>query len=88
MSGTGTQAPVTSGNFPALLSLKDTCRELGNVSERHIRNLMADGRLERVYEGRRAMVTGESLAAYIERLKVAARQKTGAGAVTHPSPDH
>ncbi|UTN93131.1 helix-turn-helix DNA-binding protein [Gordonia Phage Phauci] len=55
--------PVTE--LPNFVSIADTQARLGGISRRTVYKLIDDGRLERVKVGARAMITRDSLDAYI-----------------------
>jgi hypothetical protein len=48
-------------DLPLLLSYKETARELGGISERHVHKLIKHGLLERVKLLRSARITRESV---------------------------
>jgi len=54
-----------------LVSIPDTCAELGGVSRTTVYALVNDGLLEKVNIGSRGFVTGESLTAYVSSLSSA-----------------
>lgn len=52
-----------------LYDLPDAATKLGNISRSTIYRLIDQGKLVRVNIGSKAVITGESLAAYVEELK-------------------
>ena len=61
-----------------LVSVSDTCAELGGVSRTTIYALVNAGLLEKVNIGSRGFITGESLTAYVSSLRSAATPPDGA----------
>ena len=55
-----------------LVPIPDVCSELGGVSRTTVYDLANRGELVKVNIGRRGFITGESLAAYVNRLSEAA----------------
>jgi hypothetical protein len=55
-----------------LVPIPDACSELGGVSRTTVYDLANRGELVKVNIGRRGFITGESLAAYVGRLREAA----------------
>lgn len=55
-----------------LLSIPEARSELGGIGHTTIYDLIARGELVKVNIGRRAFVTAESIAAYVDRLSEAA----------------
>lgn len=51
-----------------LLSINDTRAALGGVGRSTVEKLVNQGELVRVKVGRRAMITSESLTAYLDRI--------------------
>ena len=52
---------------PLLWNLNETARQLGGISTRTVRRLVAAGELTRVRIGRRVLIPDQSIQAYIER---------------------
>lgn len=63
---------MTTGPGQLLVPIPDTCSKLGGVSRTTIYDLVNRGELVKVNIGRRGFITGESLAAYVDRLSEAA----------------
>jgi uncharacterized Fe-S cluster-containing radical SAM superfamily enzyme len=59
-----------------LVPIPDACSELGGVSRTTVYDLANRGELVKVNIGRRGFITGESLAAYVDRL--AGQERTSA----------
>lgn len=57
-----------AGENRMLVSIPDTCAELGGVSRTTVYDLVNRGLLKKVNIGTRGFVTGESLAAYVRSL--------------------
>ena len=57
-----------------LLSIKDAQSELGGISRTTVYELIKSGELRRVKIGARALITSESLAAYLVRQRHGAAQ--------------
>jgi predicted DNA-binding transcriptional regulator AlpA len=55
-----------------LVTIQDSCSELGGISRTTLYSLVNQGELVKVSIGRRSFVTAESLAAYVDRLAEAA----------------
>jgi hypothetical protein len=55
-----------------LVPIPDACAELGGVSRTTVYDLVDKEELVKVNIGRRSFITGESLAAYVSRLREAA----------------
>jgi excisionase family DNA binding protein len=55
-----------------LVPIPTACEELGGVSRPTVYDLVNRGELTKVNIGRRGFITGESLAAYVDRLSEAA----------------
>ncbi|BBZ74139.1 helix-turn-helix domain-containing protein [Mycobacterium paraseoulense] len=55
-----------------LVSVPDTCAQLGGVSRTTVYELVNNGELVKVNIGRRGFITAKSLSAYVERLSEAA----------------
>jgi predicted DNA-binding transcriptional regulator AlpA len=55
-----------------LIPIPTVCAELGGVSRTTVYELVNRGELVKVNIGRRGFITGESLAAYVDRLSEAA----------------
>lgn len=53
---------------PELIGIADAQKYLGGISRPTIYNLINRGEITRVNLGRRAMITRESLARYVDRL--------------------
>jgi predicted DNA-binding transcriptional regulator AlpA len=51
-----------------LVDIPDACSELGGVSRTTVYELVKNRHLVKVNIGRRGFITGESLAAYVDRL--------------------
>lgn len=49
------------GEMPLLLTIKRACHELGDVSERHVYNLINNNLLERIKLGRSSRITSASV---------------------------
>jgi excisionase family DNA binding protein len=58
----------------SLLSVKDAQAELGGISRTTVYELIKSGELRRVKIGARALITSESLAAYLVRQRHGAAQ--------------
>jgi hypothetical protein len=54
-----------------LVPIPETCKSLGGTSRTTLYELVDRGELVKVNIGRRAFITAESIAAYVERLKAA-----------------
>jgi hypothetical protein len=54
-----------------LVPIPDACSELGGVSRTTVYDLVDKDELVKVNIGRRSFITGESLAAYVDRLSEA-----------------
>jgi len=59
----------TAEKSPLLHSIADTGTQLGGTSRSRVYELIAADELEVVSIGRRTFVTGDSLAAYVDRLR-------------------
>ena len=59
----------TAEKSPLLHSVADAGTQLGGSSRSRVYELIAAGELETVSIGRRTFVTGDSLAAYVDRLR-------------------
>jgi len=69
-------APDLGEGEPArLLDKRVAARLLGNITVREVENRVADGDLEQVKLGRRALIVAESLDAYVARLREEAAAK-------------
>ena len=56
-----------NGAARRLLSVDQACHQLGGISRSMLYNLINRGDLERVKVGNRALITHESIAAYVAR---------------------
>ncbi|MGC5248184.1 helix-turn-helix domain-containing protein [Gordonia sp. DT219] len=56
----------------SLYSIDETAEQLGGISRTTVYELVSAGELTKVKLGRRGLVTAESIAAYVDRLKFAA----------------
>jgi hypothetical protein len=54
--------------MPTILSVPAACAELGGISRTTLWTLVRDRHLEQVHIGRRAFITAESIAAYVDSL--------------------
>jgi hypothetical protein len=63
-----------------LVPIPDACSELGGVSRTTVYDLANQGELVKVNIGRRGFITGESLAAYVDRLREASTANSPPGA--------
>lgn len=54
--------------IPRLVPVDDAMRELGNIGRTTLYELIGQGHLTRARIGRRAFITGESIAAYITSI--------------------
>jgi excisionase family DNA binding protein len=62
---------------PLLWSIPETCGVL-RLGRSKVYELLAEGELEVVHIGRRALVTAASVEAFVERLRVAGADHAGA----------
>jgi len=62
-----------------LVTIPGTMRRLGGLSHAMVYQLINSGDLVKVSIGRRSLITAESIAAYVERLKEAAAVEAASG---------
>jgi hypothetical protein len=62
--------------YPAFVPIDTTRTELGGISRPSVYKLVNEFELIQVHVGRRSFITGDSLAAYVDKLTQAALAKT------------
>lgn len=60
-----------------LYNMKEAAQQLGGITTRTVHSLLTSGELESVKLGSRRMIPGESLEAYVEKLRGAAERRSG-----------
>lgn len=55
-------------HLPSLVAMPDVPNYLGDISRSKIYELVANGELKRIRIGRRAFISGESIAGFIDKL--------------------
>jgi len=55
-------------NLPPLVAIPDVPNYLGDISRSKVYELVASGELTRIRIGRRAFISGESIAGFLDKL--------------------